>query len=80
MTDLPEISGKDKAIMTAGIGGATAAGAVIGSIVPGVGTLIGAGVGEFINIPRRRAQPSDRRDMLLKYQYRISCLMTAIRY
>jgi len=45
MTDLPEISGKDKAVITAGIGGATAAGAVIGSIVHGVGTLIGAGVG-----------------------------------
>jgi hypothetical protein len=48
MTDLPEVTGKDKAIMTAGIGGATAAGAVIGSIVPGVGTLIGAGVGAIV--------------------------------
>ena len=48
MTDLPEISLQDKAIMTAGIGGATAAGAVIGSIVPGVGTLIGAGVGAIV--------------------------------
>jgi hypothetical protein len=48
MSDLPEVSGKDKAIMTAGIGGATAAGAAIGSIVPGVGTLIGAGVGAIV--------------------------------
>ena len=48
MSDLPEISVKDKAIMTAGIGGAAAAGAVIGSIVPGAGTLIGAGVGAIV--------------------------------
>jgi hypothetical protein len=34
--------------MTAGIGGATAAGAVIGSIIPGIGTLIGAGVGAIL--------------------------------
>jgi len=48
MADLPEISGKDKAIMTTGIGGAAAAGAAIGSIVPGIGTLIGAGVGAIV--------------------------------
>jgi len=48
MDNLPEISGKDKAIITAGIGGAAGAGAVIGSIVPGPGTLIGAGVGAIV--------------------------------
>jgi hypothetical protein len=48
MAELPEVTGKEKVIMTAGIGGATAAGAVIGSIVPGVGTLIGAGIGAIV--------------------------------
>ena len=48
MTDLQDVSVHDKAIMTAGIGGAAAAGAAIGSIVPGGGTLIGAGVGAII--------------------------------
>jgi hypothetical protein len=48
MTDLPQISGKDMAIMTTGIGGAAAAGAVIGSVVPGAGTLIGMGVGAIV--------------------------------
>jgi len=48
MTNLPEVSIQDKAVMTAGIGGATAAGAVIGSIVPGAGTLIGAGIGAIV--------------------------------
>jgi len=48
MADLPEISGRDKAIMTAGVGGAITAGAIIGSIVPGPGTLIGAGVGAIV--------------------------------
>jgi len=48
MTDLPEVSLHDKAIMTAGIGGAAAAGAAIGSIVPGAGTLIGAGIGAIV--------------------------------
>jgi hypothetical protein len=48
MTDLPQISGKDMAIMTSGIGGAAAADAIIGSIVPGAGTLIGAGVGAIV--------------------------------
>jgi len=48
MTDLPELSAKEKVVLTAGIGGATAAGAAIGSIVPGVGTLIGAGVGAIV--------------------------------
>jgi len=48
MADLPEISGKEKAVITAGIGGATAAGAAIGSIVPGIGTLIGAGIGAVV--------------------------------
>jgi len=48
MADLLEVSVQDKAIVTAGIGGAAAAGAVIGSIVPGAGTLIGAGVGAIV--------------------------------
>jgi len=48
MTDLSEISVGEKAIMTAGIGGTIAAGAVIGSIVPGPGTLIGAGIGAIV--------------------------------
>jgi hypothetical protein len=48
MTDLPEVSVQEKAIMTAGIGGSIAAGAVIGSIVPGLGTLIGAGIGAIV--------------------------------
>ena len=40
-----ELETKDKVIISSGIGGATAAGAVIGSIVPGAGTLIGASIG-----------------------------------
>jgi len=48
MADLPEMSGKDKAIITGGIGGAITTGAIIGSIVPGAGTLIGAGVGAIL--------------------------------
>jgi len=48
MSNLPEMSGKEKAVVTAGIGGAIAAGAVIGSIVPGPGTLIGAGIGAIL--------------------------------
>jgi len=48
MTDLPEVSVKEKAIMTAGLGGTIAAGAVIGSIVPGAGTLIGVGIGSIV--------------------------------
>jgi len=47
MTDLPEISGDGKTVV-AGITSAAAAGAVIGSIVPGGGTLIGAGIGAII--------------------------------
>jgi hypothetical protein len=39
------IDEKTGKIIVGGIGGAAAAGAVIGSIVPGVGTLIGAGIG-----------------------------------
>ncbi|MCL2007213.1 MAG: hypothetical protein FWG77_03920 [Treponema sp.] len=43
-----EMETKDKAIITAGIGGAAAAGAAIGSIVPGAGTLVGAGIGAIV--------------------------------
>jgi len=48
MTDYPVMSGKEKAVMTAGVGGAITAGAVIGSIVPGPGTLIGASIGAIV--------------------------------
>jgi hypothetical protein len=47
MTDLPEISGRGKDAITK-IGGVTAAGAAIGSIIPGVGTVLGAGLGAII--------------------------------
>jgi hypothetical protein len=43
-----ELETKDKVIIASGIGGATAAGAIIGSIVPGPGTLIGAGIGAIV--------------------------------
>jgi hypothetical protein len=48
MADSTELDTKDKLVITGGIGGAATAGAVIGSIVPGAGTLIGAGIGAII--------------------------------
>ena len=39
---------KHKAIITGGIGGSIAAGAAIGSIVPGAGTIVGAAVGAIL--------------------------------
>jgi hypothetical protein len=48
MTELPEMEPKDKAVIVGGMGGCIAAGALIGSIVPGPGTLIGAGIGAVV--------------------------------
>ena len=47
MTDSSKISEKEMAIMITGIGSAAATGSVIGSVVPGAGTLIQVGLGGF---------------------------------
>ncbi|MCL2007211.1 MAG: hypothetical protein FWG77_03910 [Treponema sp.] len=47
MSNLPQVPDESKQVV-AGVGGTAAAGAIIGSIVPGAGTLIGAGIGAII--------------------------------
>jgi len=47
MSNLPQVPDEARQVV-AGVGGAAAAGAVIGSIVPGAGTIIGAGIGAII--------------------------------
>ena len=39
---------KDKLVVGSGLGGAAVVGGIIGSIVPGPGTLIGAGIGAIV--------------------------------
>ena len=46
-SNLPEIPESGKKAVTI-IGSTTATGAIIGSLIPGVGTVIGAGVGGII--------------------------------
>jgi len=48
MTDFSEVSEEDKAVIAEEIGGAITMGAVIGSFVPVLGSLIGAGFGAIV--------------------------------
>ena len=47
MTNLPQVPDEAKQVVV-GVSGAATAGAIIGSIVPGAGTVIGAGIGAIL--------------------------------